>query len=81
MQELKENTIQLYPNPTTGVVRIDGLVGASAIEVYDLSGVLVAESKSSNASALVDLSGLSNALYIIIVQDDLGVRTSRVIKQ
>lgn len=81
LKEINKNPIQLYPNPAKGTIQIDGLEGTSEIAIYDLSGVLVVQSKSSNGSATIDLSNLSNAVYILMIEDDLGLRTARVIKQ
>jgi autotransporter-associated beta strand protein len=64
--------LQVYPNPTTGLVYIDNPNGAEA-EVYTLGGVLVLRSKA----AVVDLSQQAAGVYVI----KLGNRTAKVVKQ
>jgi uncharacterized protein (TIGR02145 family) len=54
------NIITIYPNPTTSIVTIEG-DAIYDIEVYSLQGIKVMTHKGNS----IDLSALSNAMYII----------------
>jgi hypothetical protein len=64
--------LQLYPNPTTGLVYIDNPDGAE-VEVYNVQGALLLRSKA----AVIDLSQHAAGAYIIMV----GSKAAKVVKQ
>ena len=55
--------IQIYPNPTSGIIRIDG--GATELAVYDLLGNRVIYRKNAGVTSVVDLSLLKEGIYIM----------------
>ncbi|NOQ21389.1 MAG: T9SS type A sorting domain-containing protein [Candidatus Aegiribacteria sp.] len=58
------------PNPTAGSVFVTGAVTGSVVEVFDLSGRLVASAfVSSDGEAAVELSGLASGNYRIRIGD------------
>jgi hypothetical protein len=64
--------LQLYPNPTTGLVYVDNPAGAE-VEVYTLGGVLVGIYKG----AAINIAHLPAGAYIIKV----GSKSAKVVKQ
>jgi photosystem II stability/assembly factor-like uncharacterized protein len=63
MQELKvQNTSQIYPNPTQGIVYVDK-PGAKEIQVTDVSGKIVFVGKLGNPGESIDLSFLPAGIY------------------
>lgn len=61
--------VAIYPNPTTGMIKLlsDSII--TEIEIYELTGKLVISEKN-DAINEVDLSHLSNGLYIIRITDN-----------
>ena len=63
--------ISVYPNPASSVLTIDMgnlPVIESTIEMFDISGQIVRETKvSSNAKIAIDVAGLENGFYMLKV--------------
>jgi hypothetical protein len=72
VETLRATSLQIYPNPTTGLVYIDNPTGAEA-EVYTLGGGLVLRTRE----AVIDLSQHAEGAYIIKV----GNKAAKVVKQ
>ena len=57
--------LEIYPNPTTGLLHLTGLSDVNVIELYSVDGKLM---KSwQNVSDLVDVSGLKSGVYQLVV--------------
>lgn len=65
------SSLNIYPNPATNVVNIDG-IEAKSYEVYTIQGTMIS-SGAINASN-VDVSGLTTGNYILSVTDANGMR-------
>lgn len=84
IEELADNSILVYPNPTTGVLTVDmsHLTVMNSIEVVDLNGRTVVNKTAINAgSTQLDLSSLQNGFYIIKVDSMAGTALKRVAVQ
>jgi CubicO group peptidase (beta-lactamase class C family) len=72
------NEWRLYPNPTTGVVTVDG--DFTQCSVFSTDGALVMEIPATNGRNTIDLSGLRHGLYLVQLTDMNGsARTERVV--
>lgn len=74
--------VQLYPNPTTGLVRIAGLDDEEGIscQVYDIYGRLLHVTHVWDAT--VDMSRYAPGIYVLkVLQHDTILTTEKVIKQ
>jgi choice-of-anchor B domain-containing protein len=58
--------LYLYPNPATDEIRIAGLSEVVNVTITDLSGKIVS---NSTTQSLINVSHLSNGLYIVEVRD------------
>ncbi|MCL6261446.1 T9SS type A sorting domain-containing protein, partial [Aquiflexum sp. TKW24L] len=87
MRDLAPNTILVYPNPASEVSNIQvNLYEASdvTLRVFDAAGRVVMEEQSYQERSFVrplDLKGLSNGLYHVVVQVGNQVMTKRLVKQ
>lgn len=70
--------IALYPNPTEGMVSWNG-ISAQTVELYDNAGRVAFTATQPNGS--VDISSLTEGIYIMMLHTEEGVYTSRVVKQ
>ncbi len=68
--------INLYPNPTTGIVNIDA-EGIESVEVMDMSGRVIMTSNESS----IDISNLSNGVYMFRVNTVNGSSLQKVVKK
>lgn len=71
---------KLYPNPTTGLVNLEGLTSGWSdfnVRVYDLNGNCVIAAQNSR---VLDFSKLSNGSYLVsVLSDEGGVINRRVV--
>lgn len=83
--------LDVYPNPTGGVVTVNASSPIRQIEVYDSEGRLVesgtrkTESGKQNASqgcfaATLDLSGQRLGIYIVKVQTESGIAVRKIVR-
>jgi hypothetical protein len=77
----------VYPNPTTGITTVEieiSLNTESTIEIYNLSGSLVQSEKlfltSGDTKKQIDISNLTNGIYILKVSGNNQFKTIKVIK-
>ena len=73
----KNNAIKIYPNPSTDNIYVNYEGDFSAINIINLQGKNVLQSKNKN----IDISGLENAIYIVQIMTENGVLNSKFVKQ
>lgn len=56
---LESAKISIYPNPTSGYVRIDGLEGESQYELYSLDSRLLQKGQTIDQSLIIEPAGMS----------------------
>ncbi len=77
------SSLDLYPNPTTGVFRLvfssDGPSDGVDVTVVDILGRerIVLEENRFVQSASYDISGLADGVYFVVVNDNSGFRLQR----
>ena len=76
IQQLSDETVTVYPSPTTGIVNFSTLV--DEVVVFDLSGRAVG--RWSNAQN-VDISALPKGTYLFNIKVGDGIASCRVILQ
>ena len=77
-----DNTVSVYPNPTTGMIQV--MVSEGNVEnvtLYDACGKLLGTETVNSNVASVDLTGYAKGTYFVRVTTDKGVVTKRVVKQ
>ena len=62
-----QNTIQLYPNPSSSTIQVKGIGAAESIIVYDLQGKAVLFFKNTNS---IDVSQLLPSTYLVLIQSE-----------
>ncbi|MFY8035063.1 MAG: T9SS type A sorting domain-containing protein, partial [Flexibacteraceae bacterium] len=72
--------LNLYPNPTTGIVTLTTSVDAESIIITNEVGQLVYNSKAQPEMELI-LSHLAKGVYMVQVQSNKGVTTQRLVIQ
>ncbi len=72
--EIIDNEIQVYPNPTSGLITVSTRQNCS-IQVIDMLGKLVFETNhiDHNQAVLIDLSTLDNGIYTIQLNSENGL--------
>lgn len=80
IEEESINTVTVYPNPTSGQIKIKGNFSYDKISVLDLSGRKVFE-KERSGSDTYDLDEIPTGVYLIKVSGENQEKTFRVIKR
>ena len=76
-----DNSVTVYPNPTSGVVQIEnGEWRMENVEVYDAYGKLLFTVEVNGNAAALDLTGYAKGTYFVKVTTEKGVVTKRVVK-
>ncbi len=57
------NQFEIYPNPTTGIIHFQNILGLEEISVYDVMGKVIWNGKPQRKQ--IDLSGLENGIYTL----------------
>jgi len=78
----QQDQISVFPNPTRGLIKVEGMSDVSKISVVDLTGkVLLEEKTQRNANHSIDLSNLSPGIYFFVLQKNSGLKIiKKVIK-
>ena len=73
---LEENSITVSPNPTSGLVTVNGVSDVKSITVFDVAGkqVLISDNTTS-----VNLSHHTKGIYFVKVETEKGSSTKKVI--
>ena len=74
------SNIKLYPNPGDGMVHIDGLKCSSDsyLEIFNQSGQNVLSEKINSSTKSLDLSGISQGIYQLVIHDMNGNQSHRI---
>ncbi len=59
--------VNIYPNPTNGVLNISGLASGETIKVYDLTGNMLMQINTRNKQEELSLAGYSAGTYFVHV--------------
>lgn len=82
MDELINNDLELYPNPTKDVVNAHWTGDVQSIELVDLQGKSLEVMKVSNVKTqTVDLQNLSSGVYMLRVTSNEGTSVHQIIRE
>lgn len=83
INEINTGVLAIYPNPATNVVfvELERNVAAQSVKVYDFTGRMVMEQSANGTSVKMDISSLTNGMYLIQVVTAKGTSTHKVVKQ
>jgi hypothetical protein len=76
--QVMNDDIKIFPNPTTGKIKLAGLIGSLTYTVMDNFGKVVM--KRSNMDQDPDLSNLSAGVYFLQIKTERGSLNRRIIK-
>jgi len=74
-----KNAISVYPNPTSGILKIKANPSLTGVNVFDISGKLLISSASNSKE--ISLQHLQNGIYFVQIQLENGnASTFKIIK-
>jgi hypothetical protein len=76
-----EDLYTVYPNPTAGLIRVNGTSEAGAtIRIFDMNGKLLQTVTDYQAMQVIDLSELEGNLFMLQISSDSKTAQKRVVK-
>ena len=79
---MTDNAVNIYPNPTDGIVHISALTEAADISVFDLTGQkVVAQKVDAGTDISLDLGSLSSGIYTLKINGDATNLNLKIVKR
>ena len=72
------SSIKIFPNPTTGIVTIEGQNIESVI-VTNVNGQIIKRINQKTQRIIIDLNGQSQGLYFVQVKNEKGIITDKFV--
>jgi Secretion system C-terminal sorting domain len=86
--EITDNSINIYPNPTTSIININLPAGSQeanfnikSVQLFDIQGLVLTTQLVEGNQAILDVSTYSNGVYFVKVSSDKGVKLEKIIKE
>ncbi len=73
------DVINVYPNPTAGLLVVEG-DEIQSIEILNMQGCVLSCPKQCSHTQILDFSGFPSGIYMLIVVTKRGTRTEKVVK-
>jgi hypothetical protein len=88
IENLQQHGISIYPNPTNGTIKIEfsnnsGWLKAGDIQkliISDITGKQIIEKTEIQQNETFNLSGVESGLYILSIQTNEGIFSTKIIK-
>jgi hypothetical protein len=82
ISEFEDNLFKVYPNPTNGLIKLEGkLLTKARITLMDINGKVCMVKFSENSSYEIDLSSHPSGIYIISIEKDGKGYKKQIVKQ
>lgn len=61
--------LEIYPNPTSGLLNINGLDAGNRVQIYNNQGKLMRQFEAHNYHETITLESLPDGLFLIVISD------------
>lgn len=79
IEDVKVNELNVYPNPTNGILTIDNQVDADIISIFDMMGREVMVLNPTEGTQTIDVSELESGNYILSLRSEEGMIVKKII--
>ncbi len=76
-----DNSIGVYPNPTSSIINIQSNAALKSIQLYDVMGRLLQTTLENTPNAVIDISQKSNGIYFLKITSDKGSKVAKIVKE
>ena len=66
---MKSYNVSLYPNPTSGILNVQGLDAGNRIRIYNINGTLITDTFAGGSVNTISLEGVPTGIYLIQITD------------
>ncbi|AXG73238.1 T9SS C-terminal target domain-containing protein [Flavobacterium arcticum] len=77
----KDDSVKLYPNPTTDNVTIAANSAITSVQLYDVQGRLLHSRVGNETSIRLDVSAQPSGLYFVKITTDNGSKVEKLVKE
>ena len=81
INHLEQAQINTYPNPTSGILSVQGFEGSAKVELYTVQGQFVYTWENCASPLNLDLSCFDQGVYILQVKSNAFETTKRIVLQ
>ena len=82
IETLQQKGISIYPNPTNGIINFEfANNNIQQIIISDLTGKTIIEKVNIQQNEMIDLSNFVSGIYIISIQTDNEIFTTKIVKE
>ena len=81
INEAENKLIKVYPNPTSGILTLEGLTAQGIYQLRDLTGKLLLSGSVTATKFNLDISTLSKGIYLLSVFDGERVAHRKIVKE
>ena len=78
IEEEKEESSSVSINISGSELYINSINGEAITEIFDISGKILINNRSIDASASINISNLRQGIYIIRIKDESGIKTEKI---
>jgi hypothetical protein len=76
---VSENTVQVYPNPSTGIFQVSGATTFETLEVQDMTGKVLHKQNLGGSTSALDLKGYAKGIYLLKLSGENSFVTRRLV--
>jgi lysyl endopeptidase len=81
LEDELQNSIRIFPNPSTGIFSVESGLDAVKYDIYNLSGKLIKSGNFINGTSQINLEAVSNGLYLLNLSVNELQITKKLIKK
>ncbi|MFT6095294.1 MAG: hypothetical protein ACJAXY_001981 [Nonlabens sp.] len=81
LEDELQNSVRIFPNPSTGIFSVESGLDAVKYDIYSLSGKLVKSGSLVAGTSQINLEAVSNGLYILNLSVNEVQITKKLIKK
>lgn len=81
VSDVKKSEVKVYPNPVVDIVNIEAADKVKSVQVYDLTGKVVASQTLNAVKNQVNLSKLTPGVYVVNIQTEKGTQSVKIVKK
>jgi hypothetical protein len=77
--EIQPSTVQLYPNPTNGLVAFNHINGAKSISLFDMTGRMIQTHPLNEGQLTVNFTGVLKGKYLVKIEGEQFFETTSLV--
>lgn len=76
-----DNSVKIYPNPTSDFIHIDSDFSIESIELYDIQGRILETLLESENTSKLDITDKPKGIYFLKIKTEKGSKVEKIVKE